>query len=204
MTRRMTRRLPTRTRTQTLTAVLTASLTIGIAVRAPQQATVTLPPSIALAQPAQGATVAQDKPVIVFRFAAPDPGDPIDASSFTALVDGVDRSAHFKVAPTEAWGPLVVASDGARTREALGAHQVAARICTLRGACGNVSAVVTVVPPLARDRGDRGATARARIPIQSPCGKRRSLVDPLLAAAHKLLAPYAHAAKLKPHAHAER
>jgi hypothetical protein len=172
----MSHRIAARIRGRALAAAVGLPVPAGHSA-IPQQVTSTLAPAITLAQPAIGGTITQDKPVIVFRFAAADPGDPIDAKSFTAVVDGVDRSALFQVAPTEAWGPLMSAADGTQPRADLGGHQVAARICTLRGACSDISAVVTVVPPLAA-----GAA-------KSPNDKKRSLLALLLAAARKLLAP---------------
>lgn len=106
-------------------------------------------PAIALVQPENGGPVPDDKPVILFRFATGEPGDPLDVSSFRVWVDGVDRSARFTVTATEAWGPIRrVWSSGSRAGprgRSSGAHQVLARVCSSRGACAEARATVTVV-----------------------------------------------------------
>lgn len=135
-------------------------------------------PTIVLAQPggATGHTVPQDRPVVLFRFAAGEPADPVDARSLAVVVDGEDRSALFQVVGTEAWGSL------ARPGETLaaGAHQIAARICSARGACAAVSATVDVV----------ASPAAAPQAVPQPAASRRGrLIDALLAAARRLLDP---------------
>ena len=105
------------------------------------------PPIIALVQPADGATLPQDKPVVVFRFAQGEPNDPIDLASFTVAVDGHDRTRLFQVTAVEAWGPLgappIAHNDFGL---AAGVHHLNARICSARGACGLTTASLTVVP----------------------------------------------------------
>lgn len=132
------------------------------------------PPVLALAQPGNGGSVPQDRPVIVFRFAPGDSSDPVDARSFTITVDGKDRSAGFQAAHDMVWGAL------APPDEALGlspgAHSITARICSIRGSCGEVSATVTVV----------ASAAEASGPAMS---RKRTILDVLLAALRKLLAP---------------
>lgn len=121
-------------------------------------------PAIALVQPAAGGSVPLDRPVVLFRFAAGEPSDPLDAASFGVWVDGRDRTAAFQVGAYEAWGPLVGAPDGPGASSptatssaqpatppndalAPGVHQVTARICSVRGACASTAAAVTVREP---------------------------------------------------------
>jgi hypothetical protein len=99
-------------------------------------------PIIAVAQPAEGVAVPDDKPVAVFRFARGEPHDPLDALSYSVTVDGDDRTALFQLTQGEAWGPLASAGD----LLSAGAHEVRARICTAHGACGVAKATVNVVP----------------------------------------------------------
>jgi hypothetical protein len=136
-------------------------------------------PVMALAQPVPGAAVQQDRPVIVFRFAQGEPSDPIDTRTFAVAVDGEDRTALFQVAALEAWGPLAAARDDGGDAIAAGPHQVAARVCSSRGACATTSATVMVVPPVAR-----GADAD-----QSESQKRPSVLDRLISITRKLLLP---------------
>jgi hypothetical protein len=86
--------------------------------------------------------------MILVRFAPREPDDPIDVASFRATVNGVDRTAQFRVTNTEAWGTLgdSVLSPGAtrETRAPVGPHALAVRVCSARGACGALSAVVQV------------------------------------------------------------
>jgi hypothetical protein len=135
------------------------------------------PPALALVQPASGGSVPQDRPIVVFRFAAGDSTDPVDARSFAATVDGTDRSALFQVARDEAWGPLAPQPNDRQLPVALGTHQLAARICSIRGACTEVNATVTVA-------------ASAAVPADKSAGDRkRTLLDLLLTAVRKLLNP---------------
>ena len=99
-------------------------------------------PTIAIVQPHAGGAIPQDKPVVMFRFASGEPGDPIDAASFAVALDGVDRTVGFQVSATEGWGALV-----SGTREAtlaLGSHVLEARICSARGACATTSTAIVV------------------------------------------------------------
>ena len=134
-------------------------------------------PSLALVQPAGGGTVPQDRPVVVFRFAAGDSADPVDARSFVVSVDGKDRTPIFQVARDVASGPLSANPNEHGSAIALGAHQLAARICSIRGTCSEVSATVTVVTSAAVAADTRSSD------------RKRTLIDLLLAAARKLLAP---------------
>jgi hypothetical protein len=154
-----------------------------------------------LVQPAGGGTVPQDKPVVVFRFAQGEAGDPVDARSFVVTVDGQDRTALFQVsvASAEAWGPLApVAAPPAQPDFALalpaGAHEVTARVCSVRGVCAMASAVVVAVPQSAASPGSLPAigvtqvsTANATKAASSPGRKARVLRRVLDAA--RLLVP---------------
>jgi hypothetical protein len=100
------------------------------------------PPSILLAYPANGGALPADKPLIVFRYASADGNDPIDPTAFRAAVDGVDRTARFRITPTEAWGQLTDSS--ASPGLTPGAHLIGARVCSVRGVCGEVTARVEV------------------------------------------------------------
>lgn len=132
------------------------------------------PPVLALVQPASNASVPQDRPVIVFRFALGDSTDPVDAQSFRVSVDGKDRSRLFQIARDMSWGPLAATEDWASLF--IGRHSVRARICSIRGACAEVSDSVSV--------------AAATAPTETPPGNRtRTLIDVLFAALRKLLAP---------------
>jgi len=135
-------------------------------------------PTIALVQPPVGGSVPADRPVVVFRFAPGEPTDPIDAGSFTVLVDGRDRRSLFQMSGGEAWGPIGdPAAKDAEDAVAPGAHQVEARICSARGTCGSVTATVVVRP----------STAPA---VEAPGASRRSRVlEALLAVVKKLIEP---------------
>ena len=99
-------------------------------------------PTIALAQPAAGGSIPQDRPVVLLRFAPGEAADPIDAASFAVTLDGEDRTAGFHVSAADAWGPLV-----SRTQEPalrLGSHSLEARICSVRGACATTTTAIIV------------------------------------------------------------
>lgn len=134
-------------------------------------------PSLALAQPGVGGSVPIDRPILVFRFGPGVATDVIDARSFAISIDGQDRSALFQVAPTEAWGPMAAPATDQQGALAAGPHQVAARICSVRGLCTEVVAVVNATAP---------ATATAQ---QATPDRKRSFIDLILAAARKLLVP---------------
>jgi hypothetical protein len=135
------------------------------------------PPVLALAQPPAGTGLPQDRPVVVLRFAQGEPNDPIDVGSFAVAVDGQDRTRHFQVTATEAWGTLAAPGGGDPAIEA-GAHQIAARICSARGACTELSATVSVVPPTVGNAADEPSDSR-----------RRKLLTALLDALRKILTP---------------
>lgn len=136
------------------------------------------PPALALVQPAAGGSVPQDRPVVVFRFAAGEPNDPIDVRSFAVAVDGQVHTRLFQVSAGEAWGPLAPLEEDAPPLDA-GAHQLVARICSSRGACAELSATVSVVPS-AVEGADSGPPRSLR---------RRKLLDALLDAVRKILTP---------------
>ena len=88
--------------------------------------------------------------MVLIRFALREADDPIDAASFRATVDGVDRTARFRVTAAEAWGTLADSgttdTDSARALANAGPHTVAARVCSARGVCGALTVVVDVRP----------------------------------------------------------
>jgi hypothetical protein len=133
------------------------------------------PPALALVQPAAGGSVPQDRPVVVFRFAAGEPNDPIDVGSFLITVDAHNRTALFQVTAGEAWGPLAPPATASTPPITEGSHQVAARICSSRGACSETAAAIVVTSaPLSQDQS---------------ADRKRKVVDVLLDLARKLLKP---------------
>jgi hypothetical protein len=133
------------------------------------------PPLLALVQPAADGSVAQDRPVVVFRFAPGDSTDPVDARSFAITVDGKDRSAGFQAARDMVWGPLAPPDEASALDT--GAHTLVARICSIRRSCGEVSASVTI-------------TAASPPAADAPVANRkRTMLDLLLVALRKLLSP---------------
>lgn len=149
-------------------------------------------PVIVLVQPAGAATVQRDRPVIVFRFGAGEPNDPIDLASFAVTVDGRDRTRSFQVTGAEAWGSL--AGDVAAQSDsslALGTHQVSARICSARGACGVIVSSLTVVPSQLESPSPHPAAegAAADSSGSSASSRRRRVIDAILLALRKLLSP---------------
>jgi hypothetical protein len=149
-------------------------------------------PAIVLVQPAGAATVQRDRPIVVFRFTPGEPNDPIDLASFAVTVDGRDRTRFFQVTSAEAWGSL--AGDAAGQSDsslALGTHQISARICSARGACGVIVSSLTVVPsqvasqpPLPAAEGAAADSANS-----SASSRRRRVIDAILVALRKLLSP---------------
>ncbi len=139
------------------------------------------PPVIALVQPVNGGTVPQDRPIVVLRFAAGEPGDPLDMSGLRVSVDGVDATSRFQLTATEAWGSIGSPSGAASEAEPIapGAHQVVARICSSRGTCAETTALITVVPTAVSSTVADKATDR----------RRERVLDALIAAVKKLLTP---------------
>ena len=138
-------------------------------------------PVLALVQPATG-TVTQDTPVVVFRFAQGEPSDPIDLASFAVSVDGEDRTGLFQVSTEpldEAWGPLAGPASTAKDL-AVGAHILAARICSTRGLCGTLQTTMVVMPPV---------VAPAAATTREDQNKVRRILGVILSAPKKLVAP---------------
>lgn len=149
------------------------------------------PPTIALVQPSGAATVPSDRPAVVFRFAPGEPNDPIDLASFAVTVDGRDRTRSFQVTSGEAWGSLsgdpIAGSDSAL---ALGTHQVSARICSARGACGVLVTSLAVIPSgVVSQTSNPAAEGAAADSSSSASSRRRRVIDAILAALTKLLSP---------------
>lgn len=138
------------------------------------------PPSLALVQPARGTPVPQDKPVAMFRYSAGEANDPVDPRSFLVTVDGADRTDHFAITGTEAWGLLGPANVAVAQEEllAIGGHEVNARICSVRGACSTIVAQVTVEPGLVTSSAEHVPRERKR---------RARLIEILLDAARTIL-----------------
>ena len=138
-------------------------------------------PVIALVQPAAGGTVPQDKPVVVFRFAQGEANDGIDAKSFFVTIDGVDVTPAFQIAGGDAWGSLA-GTPGAGPVGSLtvGVHEVTARICSERGACGTATAAVTILAL---------PQVSAAGPSTHATSKRGRIVDLIIRASKKLLLP---------------
>jgi hypothetical protein len=132
------------------------------------------PPHIALVQPAPGQSLQQDKPVVVIRFAAGEANDPIDVRSFAISVDAKDKTNLFDVSATEAWGAIAsVPSD-----LSIGNHEIAARICSARGACSSTSSTITISKPL---------IAAADTTSVKGITKKRRVVNALLSALRTLI-----------------
>lgn len=168
-----------RRRSRVYAPILIVMLGVSGPHRAWAQATSTPAPALApyalpilrLVQPGVGALLPQDKPVGVFRFASAESLDPIDALSFSVVVDGTDRTMLFHLSDGQAWGSF--APEGEQL--SAGQHKVAAKICTARGACGSVSAAITVV------------TAASESISAKSMKKRSKLVEALIQAARTLL-----------------
>ena len=160
-------------------SLLTLTVAYSVSAQQPVPATAALPsyhpPQLALVQPGPDGSIPQDRPIVVFRFAPGDSTDPVDARSFAITVDGKDRSAGFQAARDMVWGALAPPDEAAAL--GAGAHTVVARICSIRGSCGEVSASVTIT-------GVSAATTDA--PTSS---RKRTVLDLLLVALKKLLMP---------------
>ena len=146
----------------------------GVASLIAHQAMPTLysPPRLTLAYPAPGMSVPSDNPAVVFRYAPGEASDPLDLRTFAVTVDGADRTRHFRATADAAWG-LISDRRGAGLR----AHNVRARVCSVRGACAEVAAVVTVAGPVATTN-------------DAPNKERRGkIIDVVLEAARRLLKP---------------
>ena len=139
-------------------------------------------PTIAMVQPVNGGTVPRDKPIVVFRFARGEAADPVDVGTFAVTVNGVDRTPLFQVTAEEAWGALtrLMSSDSVI---ALGPHSLAARICSVRGACAETaSRVVAVDAPTV-------TAASASTPVEPAKSTRARVIELVLDAVRKLIVP---------------
>ena len=171
----MRSRLPTRSTSLVLVTALALAAgeaQVPLLPAAPSIATYRAP-AIVLAHPPAGGNVPSDRPVVVFRFAAGEQGDPIDVRSFVVTVDGVDRTSFFRVTASEAWGPLRKASGRRPSPGRPGSHDIAARICSTRGVCGTVT----------------GSVAVTRSPAVAAASWRGRIIDLLLRVARRLLTP---------------
>jgi hypothetical protein len=130
------------------------------------------PPRLMLAYPPPGVPLPHDNATVMFRYLTGDPGDPLDFRRFAVSVDGVERTSHFRVTADVAWGFIV---GGAR--EGIREHTVRARICSVRGLCSEVTAIVAVV---GSHEAPNGGEAHAR---------RRKMIDIVLEAARRLMKP---------------
>jgi hypothetical protein len=144
-----------------------------------------------LVQPSSAATLPQDRPVAVFRFAPGEPNDPIDLASFAITINGLDRTRSFQVTASEAWGSLAGGSAASMDSSiALGLHEVSARICSARGACGVLVTSLTIVPSqLQSQTSNSAAEGAAADSSRSASSRRRRVIDAVLAALRKLLSP---------------
>src|SRR5688500_13265599 len=112
-------------------------------------------PTLVLAYPAPGVSVPGDNATVVFRYAWGDNGDPLDLRTFRVLVDGVDRTSHFRATADAAWGTIVQGG-----QSGIQAHDVHARVCTVRGACAELGAIITVITPPGITRDEAPAKGR--------------------------------------------
>ena len=137
-------------------------------------------PTIALVQPPAGGSVPRDKAVVMLRFARGEPTDPLDMRTFAVTVDGIDRTALFQVTADEAWGALA-RPGSADSLIAIGTHAVVARVCSVRGACGETATSVQVV--------DAPTAAPPSTAPPQPKSTRARVIELLLDAVRKLIAP---------------
>lgn len=138
-------------------------------------------PVITLAQPAEGVAIPQDRPALAFRFAAADASDPLDLGSLRIVVDGRDATTCFQVTPNEAWGKLDPPPSSRASLVGVGLHAVSARICSLRGACGAVTASVAVSPVAPPPENTPNAA--------KPPGGPQGLIGALIKVARKIIGP---------------
>ena len=129
------------------------------------------PPRLVLAYPAPGVSIPGDNATVVFQYAS-TAADPLDLRSFQVMVDSTDRTSHFRVTASAAWG-TIAAGDAAGIR----AHDVRARVCSVRGVCANAHAIVPVV----------GSSVPAKPSLTRE--RRGKIIDLLLELARRLLKP---------------
>jgi hypothetical protein len=122
-------------------------------------------PALALAAPARGESLPQDKPAIVLRYARGERDDPLDLASLVVLVDGEDRSAQFHADTTEAWGSVDPLARGASAGQALalGVHQLTARICSSRSLCTDLRETITIEPSVVSVAPTPRASSKSRV-----------------------------------------
>lgn len=156
----------------TALVMLFPSLVLAVPLLAQVQASDTTPasapyrsPALALAAPARGESLPQDKPAIVLRYARGEPDDPIDRTSLVVLVDGEDRSTQFHADSTEAWGSIDPLASGAAAGQALalGVHQLTARICSLRSICTDLRETITIEPSVLSTAPSPHASSKSRV-----------------------------------------
>ena len=135
---------------------------------APDSATA---PRLMIVYPRPGVSIPSENPALVLRYSSSDESDPLDLRTLVVLVDGRDRTAHFRVTADVAWGTIVDGTTG------ISAHEVEARVCTVRGVCVRLSAIVTVVSPVVASQPAVNKDRRGKI------------IDVFLEAARRLLRP---------------
>jgi hypothetical protein len=146
-------------------------------------------PTVVLVQPSTAA-LPQDRPIVVFRFAQGEPNDPIDLASFAVTVDGHDRTRSFQVTAAEAWGSLAGDAGTGDPSLSLGVHQLSARICSARGACGVLVTSLTIAPSQVQSQNPTpAAEGTAADSSTSASSRRRRVIDAIVAALRKLLSP---------------
>jgi hypothetical protein len=152
------------------------------------------PPALALAQPLDGGTVPQDKPVVVFRFVAGERDDPVDVRTFAVTFEGLDRSTAFQLDPGTgtAWGsldagqtslPLIVTAPQPLS---IGVHRGTARVCSQRGMCSTTAFSVVIAPPIGSAA---AATTNAAAPSSNGPSKKSRVLGGLLKALQSLISP---------------
>ena len=160
----------------TALVMLFPSLVLAVPLLAQQQASDTTqasatsnapyrPPALALAAPARGESLPQNKPAIVLRYARGEPDDPIDLASLVVLVDGEDRTTQFHADSTEAWGSVDPLARGASAGQALalGVHQLTARICSSRSICTDLRETITIEPSVFSTEPTPHSSSKARV-----------------------------------------
>jgi hypothetical protein len=128
-------------------------------------------PRLTIVYPLPGVSIPSENPAVVLRYSSGDVSDPLDLRSLVILVDGRDRTGHFRVTADAAWGRIVDGATG------INAHEVEARVCTVRGVCARLSAIVTVVAPVVAK------------PAAVDKERRGKVIDVFLEAARRLLRP---------------
>ena len=141
-------------------------------------------PAIAMVQPPGGGTVPRAKPVVVFRLAAGEAADPLDVRTFAVTVDAVDRTNRFQVTADQAWGTIVDPPPGDSVAPT-GVHAVAARICSVRGACAETVDTVVVAAGVI----DRAISNDRPAVANPPSSLRARVIELLLDAVRKLIKP---------------